>query len=93
VRIRTLLTLATGASAGAGAMYLLDPDHGEGRRRHARRQAIRSARSGAVSAAADARRRAEELAVAAVAGYHQARADAAAGDGEVTRLADRRRAV
>jgi hypothetical protein len=74
VRIRTLLTLSTGAAVGAGAMYLFDPEHGPVRRREARRSAARSAREGAVRAAFDARERAEALAAAAVAGYHQARA-------------------
>jgi hypothetical protein len=75
VRVRTMLTLSTGAALGAGAMYLLDPEHGPDRRREARRTAARSAREGAVRAAADARQRAEALTVAAVAGYRQARTE------------------
>lgn len=75
MRIRTLLTLATGAAAGAGAMYLLDPEHGEARRRQARRSAVAQARSGAATALVEGRRRAEDLAVAAWAGYQEARTD------------------
>jgi hypothetical protein len=74
VRFRTFVTLSTGAALGAGAMYLLDPEHGAARRRAARRSAARSARDGAVRVALDAKRRAEEVAVFAVAGYQQARA-------------------
>jgi hypothetical protein len=60
---------------GAAAMYLLDPEHGPQRRVEARRSALRQARTSAVTAAAEARRRAEEMAVAAVAGYRQARVE------------------
>ncbi len=73
MRVRTVLTLTTGAALGAGAMYLLDPEHGPERRRDARRNALRHARQGAVQAAIDGRRRAEELALSAVAGYREAR--------------------
>lgn len=73
MRIRTLLTLTTGAALGAGAMYLLDPEHGPQRRQVARRQAMAWARENAVHSAGDVRRRAEEMAVAAVAGYREAR--------------------
>lgn len=73
MRVRTVLTWATGAAMGAAAMYLMDPQHGPQRRAEARREALRQARSGAVVAATEARRRAEEMAVAAVAGYRQAR--------------------
>jgi hypothetical protein len=76
VRIRTWLTLSTGAALGATAMYLLDPEQGPDRRREARREALRRGRSTAVGTVADARRRAEELAAAAVAGYEQSRASA-----------------
>lgn len=75
MRIRTLLTLTTGAALGAGAMYLLDPVHGEQRRRDARRYALGQAREGAGRVLHEARTRAEEAAVAAVAGYQQARAE------------------
>ena len=75
MRIRTVLTLTTGAAVGAGAMYLLDPEHGEERRRQARRTALQQARSGAATALVEGRRRAEEVAAAAWAGYHQARAE------------------
>ncbi len=73
MRFRTWLTLSTGAAAGAAAMYLLDPDHGPARRRVARQQALRQARSGAATALVEARRRSAEVATAAVAGYQQSR--------------------
>jgi hypothetical protein len=73
VRVRTLLSFASGAALGAGWMYLADPEHGPARRREARRNALRQARHGAVAVAAEARRRAEELALAAAAGYQQGR--------------------
>jgi hypothetical protein len=76
VRVRTLLTWTTGAAMGAGVMYLLDPEHGGVRRREARQQAAKQARDGLVRAALDARRRGEEVALAAVAGYQQSRQDA-----------------
>ncbi len=79
MRIRTLLTLSTGAAIGAGSMYLFDPEHGPQRRREARTYALEQAREGTVRAALDAKRRAEEMAVAAVAGYHEAREADAAG--------------
>lgn len=73
MRVRSLVTLGTGAALGASAMYLLDPEHGPERRREARRSALREARRGAVRAAARAAERAEEAALAAVAGYAEAR--------------------
>jgi hypothetical protein len=73
MRARTIVTFASGAAAGASAMYLLDPDHGRGRRRQARRNAARRARSGAIELAADARRRAEEVVRAAAEGYERGR--------------------
>ncbi len=73
VRARTLVTFSAGAATGAGAMYLLDPQHGQQRRREARRSALRRARSGAADLAVDAQRRAEELVRAAVEGYHRGR--------------------
>lgn len=78
MRVRTVLALATGTAFGAGSMYLLDPAHGELRRREARREAARQVRDGTVRAALDAKRHAEEVALAAVTGYHQARAEARA---------------
>jgi uncharacterized protein with FMN-binding domain len=75
VRVRTVFALTTGAALGAGSMYLLDPEHGELRRREARREAARQVKDGTVRAALDAKRRAEEVAVAAVAGYQQARTE------------------
>jgi hypothetical protein len=73
VRVRSLLNLGTGVALGAGAMYLLDPDHGPVRRREARRTALREARRGAVTATVRAARQAEEVASAAISGYVDAR--------------------
>jgi hypothetical protein len=73
VRIRSIVSFSTGAVLGAGAVYLLDPDHGPDRRRDARGQAVRRARGGATSALVDGRRRAEELVLAAVRGFEQGR--------------------
>lgn len=74
MRIRSLLLVSTGAALGAGSMYLLDPEHGDERRREFRQEALRQARTGAVRASRDAKRRAGELTLAAVAGYREARA-------------------
>lgn len=89
MRIRTMLAMSTGAALGAGWMYLLDPEHGEQRRREARRGAVRQLRDGAVRTALDARGRVEEVALAAVRGYHEARTDAAR-PGELHRLDEHR---
>ncbi len=75
MRVRTIVAMAAGAAFGAGWMYLLDPDHGEQRRREARREAARQVRDGTVRAALDAKRRAEDVALAAVSGFHEARVD------------------
>jgi hypothetical protein len=77
VRPPTLLTFAAGAAVGAGWMYLLDPEHGQQRRRAARQEALRRARVGATELATDALRRAEEAARAALDGYQQGRAGGA----------------
>lgn len=71
MRLRTLATLATGAAAGAGAMYLLDPEHGPARRREVRRSALRQARSGATSALQEGQRQVRELVRAAAEGYRE----------------------
>ncbi|MFA9429563.1 hypothetical protein [Egicoccus sp. AB-alg2] len=73
MRVRSLITFSTGAAVGAGWMYLRDPEHGSARRRELRREALRRARAGAVGAAADLRRRGEEVVFAAVAGFEQGR--------------------
>ncbi len=73
MRIRTLFTFGAGAAVGASAMYLLDPEHGSARRRETRRTAAAQARDGAVRAVAEARRRAEEVAVSAAAGFQESR--------------------
>lgn len=51
MRIRTIATLGFGAAAGAGAMYLLDPEHGRQRRAQARRDAVARAQEGLTDAA------------------------------------------
>jgi hypothetical protein len=71
MRVRTLVTLATGAAAGAGAMYLLDPEHGPARRREVRRSALRRARSGATSALHEGKRQLQEIVQAAAEGYQE----------------------
>ncbi len=68
-----MMTFASGAAAGAGAMYLLDPEHGPERRRDAQRSALRRARSGASGLVVDVRRRAVEVIRAAVGGYEHGR--------------------
>lgn len=73
MRVRTIMALSTGAALGAGCTYLLDPAHGEQRRRVARRDAVRALRQGAARAAADTRRRGAEMAVSAAAGYRETR--------------------
>ncbi|MEX1177685.1 MAG: hypothetical protein WEB09_04420 [Nitriliruptor sp.] len=73
MRVRSIVTLGTGAALGAGTMYLLDPEHGPARRREARRTALREVRRGVVRAVVRAAQRAEEVATAAVAGYVDAR--------------------
>ncbi len=78
MRLRTLCTLATGAAAGAGAMYLLDPVHGPARRREVRRSALRRAKDAAAAAVIEGQRQARDLATAAAAGYQQARREAEA---------------
>lgn len=73
MRVRTWVTFSTGAAIGAGAMYLLDPDGGEARRRVARQQALRQARTGTAAALVEVRERAGEVATAALAGYRETR--------------------
>jgi hypothetical protein len=94
MRIRTLLSFATGAAFGAGWMYLADPDHGHARRREARRSALRQVRHGAVALVTEARRRAEEFAYAAAAGYQQGRVEGRPDDdpGSALRAVEDRRA-
>jgi hypothetical protein len=93
MRLRTLFSFVSGAAVGAGWMYLADPDHGHARRREMRRSALRQARHGVVALAAEARRRAEGYAQAAVAGYQQGRIEAEpVEDRPAPRRADARRA-
>jgi hypothetical protein len=83
VRVRTVLTFAAGAAAGAGATYLLDPDAGELRRRELRRDALRQAKDAAVTIGKGGATLTADLGRAAVDGYRQARLDAA-GEGPPT---------
>lgn len=76
MRIRTFLTFSVGAASGAGAMYLLDPDSGEQRRRALRRDALQQAKQGAVTATKAGAELTRDLTAAAVEGYQEARADA-----------------
>jgi hypothetical protein len=92
MRARTVVSFAAGAAAGAGWMYLKDPDHGPARRRDVRRQALRQARMGAVGLARQGRRRAEDLALAAVAGFAQGRDESRDVPGGRLALVDDRRA-
>jgi hypothetical protein len=94
MRIRTLLSFATGAAVGAGWMYLADPDHGPQRRRDARRSAFRQARLAAVALAAEGRRRVEEYVHAAAAGFQQGRVEGRPDedDSPTLRAVDDRRA-
>lgn len=80
MRVRTVVTFAAGAAAGAGAIYLLDPEAGEVRRRELRRDALRQARDAGLAVGRGGATVAAELTRAAVEGYRQARLDAA-GDG------------
>ena len=82
MRIRTFLTFSVGAAAGAGAMYLLDPDSGEQRRRELRRDAFQQAKQGAVTATKAGAELTRDLTTAAVDGYREGRADV--GDGPPT---------
>ena len=73
MRLRTLLALAIGAAAGAGATYLLDPERGIERRRVVRRNALRQARALAVAGLRSGRERLVELGSAALQGYREGR--------------------
>jgi hypothetical protein len=74
VRVRSVLAFATGAAAGAGAIYFLDPEHGPARRREARRNALTVARTQAVGLAGHLVQQVQQVAVAAVEGYRDGRA-------------------
>lgn len=79
MRPSTLLKLSVGAAAGAGATYLLDPDHGPERRRELRRNAMARARHRAVDTARGGQVLAREVLAAAVAGYRGTPPDATDG--------------
>jgi gas vesicle protein len=76
VRIRTLATMTVGAGLGAGAMYLLDPDSGEKRRRALRRDAYTQVKQGAATATKAGMELGRDVTTAAVDGYREARTDA-----------------
>ncbi|MEX2551159.1 MAG: hypothetical protein WD638_13115 [Nitriliruptoraceae bacterium] len=75
VRIRTLFTFSVGVAAGAGAMYLFDPEHGEERRRQARRDAAQRARHGAARATTEAKHLVRDVTGSAIEGFKEARAE------------------
>jgi gas vesicle protein len=75
VRIRTLATMTVGAGIGAGAMYLLDPDSGEQRRRALRRDAYKQVKQGAATATKAGLELGRDVTTAAVDGYREARAE------------------
>ncbi len=58
MRIRTLVAVGVGAALGAGGMYLLDPEHGDARRREAASRAAERGREELTGATRDLRRRA-----------------------------------
>lgn len=59
MRTRTWLAMAFGAAVGAGGVYLLDPEHGDARRRElatrARQRATTELRGAAARASAQAK--------------------------------------
>ncbi|MFP4148889.1 MAG: YtxH domain-containing protein [Nitriliruptoraceae bacterium] len=73
MRLRTILTIAVGATLGAGVMYLLDPVSGEQRRREVRRDVARCVREGALVATKAGIDLAHDVSTAALDGYRQAR--------------------
>jgi len=75
MRLRTYVSLAVGAGIGAGAMYLLDPDSGERRRRELRRDAYKQVKACAATATKAGVELTRDLTSAAVDGYHEARAE------------------
>jgi gas vesicle protein len=76
VRIRTVVTTMFGAGIGAGAMYLLDPDSGEQRRRALRRDAYQQVKLGAATATKAGLELSRDVTTAAVDGFQEARAEA-----------------
>jgi len=76
MRVRTLLTFAAGAAAGAGATYLLDPEAGPQRRREVRRDALRQARDAATAVGRAGASLTADVTRSAIDGYRQARLDA-----------------
>lgn len=76
MRIRTMLAFGLGAAVGAGATYLGDPDHGEGRRVEARRWAVARGREQAVTALSATGRAVRTYALAAIEGFREGAVDA-----------------
>lgn len=62
MRLRTMIATVLGASAGAGAMYLLDPEHGRVRRRELARTAVTRGREEVATATRGVGARASERA-------------------------------
>ena len=79
MRIRTLLAVGVGATLGAGATYLGDPDHGPQRRIEARRWAVAQGRQQATVVATSSLRVARGYAMAAVEGFRESRAEGVGG--------------
>lgn len=81
MRIRTMVATLVGASAGAGAMYFLDPTHGSARRRELARTAVTRGREEVAGATRDlgarAGQRARAYAEEARAGYAAASSEPA----------------
>lgn len=71
MRIRTLLAFTFGAAAGAGMVWLGDPDHGPERRREARRWAYAQGRTRVRAAATRALRSVRVAGQAAAEGFRE----------------------
>jgi gas vesicle protein len=72
MRIRTLFTFTTGAAAGAAAVYLFDPAHGDERRRQAARWAAEQARDQVRNTGALVLDQTRQSVAAATQGYREA---------------------
>ena len=73
MRVRSMMAMTTGAALGAGAMYLLDPDAGDQRRREVRRSALRELGRHGADLASRGVSRAGTVLEAAVYGFHAER--------------------
>lgn len=72
MRIRTIFAFASGAVAGAVTVYLLDPEHGEARRREAARWMGTQARDQARRGGARVLDVTRQSAAAAASGFREA---------------------